>query len=55
MAWPRIEIHFRVVVGPLVEVLDEHANRCSECDIELSARLNLHSILFITLVSVEDR
>ena len=55
MTWSGIKIHFRVVVGPLVEVLYEHSNWRAECCTELCSRLYLYSIFLITLESVEDR
>ena len=37
MTWTGIEVHFRVIVGSLVEVLHEHSYRCPERGIELCA------------------
>jgi hypothetical protein len=54
VTWTGIEIHFRVVVGSLVEILDEHSNRCAECRVELCARLDLYSVLLISLELVRS-
>lgn len=49
VTWTGIEIHFSVVVRALVEVLNKHSYRCAKGGVELCTRLDLHSILLISL------
>lgn len=50
MAWPGIHIHglIAVVLGALVLIHDANADRCAQCDAELSTRLDLNLVLLIS-------